>query len=685
MEKIEPIHLSRFVPIPYKGEGANRLMSTCQQLKTGGQKPLVIFLARQTLEFPLGELPVIVKVIKLPKGRIPSGPEYAEIKRSVFDYLSSFVDPSLIGLCSSKGDDICYYVAARWIIEERDVSPQQVLSDIRKQYPPGIIKKKYLQSLSEIYDVQLLPPENSIQTSSLNYDSEYAKPMSPQFSNLPQYSSMGISPAQRFISRQSSTPIYPPNPVISPYGSPQLQISSLYPRMSSGPIGRTFSTPGYPSRSPYAPMVGSPHTYQQHYSKYSRDDRSPLSDYESQRKQLPPAASPEITSPPNDSPHPSFNAQERTQIRNNITPSSSYGSQQSNDSFITLEIDPDDRKLHKLMVSDFSDPIINAIGSSVSSVAEQEIRTEFNKHLGNNDEFYLRPFLSLNRGTMYNIKEDKRCYCFMQQPEGKRCYLFIRGTHTFLIGEPGFIRSIHCFVPDHRNPSQSLVFSIFEGILYREHNSPTVNFLICDVINYETSPQFKYTFARRFQHADEAVNDSIKLIKENSPLMQSNDIVLQLRFYYRLKYMNYISQKKNPSTKGYIFTPKLGIIDKQTPLYYFNEFDKPVVSLKLEVNDNECYGKLADDIKVVKFTYSTDALRRMSGRIIDIEYNYVSKSWSLKCLSTASAPMKIDEFVRITDGVKQGQFTEDELVKEIHEINHLPQYVEEELAKKKNQ
>ena len=732
MQIATPIPLTKFVPLAFKGENANRLILMSQKLKTGQQKPLVIFLTHQNLEFPnYGEMPVIIKVIKLPKGRIPSGPEYAEIKRSVFDYLSSFSDPSLIGLCSSRGNDICLYIAARWIIEERSIDPQKVIDDIRNSNPPGIIKRKYIQSISEIYGVQL---SLNNQTQVMDYNrkqyQQYGYNQQQKYQNYQQNDRRN----HNFIEILNSAPIYPVSPGVQQYAqSPQ----NIYQRASPQQIPRNQSPPYNQMSPPYAFSASPPQSPPYNSRNYSFSNYEPVSSpppqnynrygssYSTYRRDeiyQPPPASPPRQPTPNSSTYgvsndryqtsqqqqqqqqrpvnysnPTDNQASRIQSQpeqktrettnRSVFRSYSQGKIPNKNSFISFNVDPDDSKLHKKIENEFNDPIIMAIGSSVSQALEKEIRDGINEYINpNSNDFYLKDYYPLNLGTIQNIANDKRCYCFMQQPDGKRCYLFLRGKQAFLVGEPGFIRSVRCFIPDHRDPSQSLVFSIFEGVLYREQNSPNIKFLLCDVILYETVPQHKQPFPKRFQYADTAFNDIVKALKENDQNVKGNDIELQLRLYYRLKYMSYISRKKLPTTKGYVFMPKTALIENFTPIFYFTEFDKPFVSVRIEISndDNECYGTITEErLKVIHFKTASEGLKRVQGRIVDIEYNFVSKNWSIKCLSKSRHAMSLEEFIRITDATKSGPFTEPRLIEEIEKINKLPQYVQEEMEKQK--
>lgn len=119
-------------------------------------QPLVIFLTHRELTFS-GEMYIQPKVIKIPKGKIPSEADYAEFKTSVFEFLfSNPMNISNIGVCSAHGDDICLYMIGRWLIEEKSFRPSNFLQQIQLYHRMSINKEKYLVELELIYGEKLV-------------------------------------------------------------------------------------------------------------------------------------------------------------------------------------------------------------------------------------------------------------------------------------------------------------------------------------------------------------------------------------------------------------------------------------------------------------------------------------------------------------------------------------------------
>ena len=62
-------------------------------------------------------------------------------------------------------------------------------------------------------------------------------------------------------------------------------------------------------------------------------------------------------------------------------------------------------------------------------------------------------------------------------------------------------------------------------------------------------------------------------------LIVHNDLDLELRPYYRLKYIRHSSALKQPWTMGFVFTPNHGVAEGVTPILHFQESDRPVLSV----------------------------------------------------------------------------------------------------------
>ena len=162
-----------FIPFSFP-DGKNMTLLQIKNIlgQNSAAKPTVIFISRHTIEFPL-DCPVNQKIIYLPQNRIPDGCEFSIFKSFVFEELKVGNQP--IGVCTTKLNDLCAYIIVRWMIEEASLTYNQSINLIKGYFPSGINKKKYLDSLSEIYGFErklepLSVNKNEDESQRLEYD-----------------------------------------------------------------------------------------------------------------------------------------------------------------------------------------------------------------------------------------------------------------------------------------------------------------------------------------------------------------------------------------------------------------------------------------------------------------------------------------------------------------------------------
>jgi len=149
-EDKQPIPWTKFVPISIR-DPTYLCLRNIKRCLSQNYRPLVVFLTHNPLDFPTNsDMPIIPYVIKIPKKRIPEGPEYYEFKRVVFDHLKQG-NNTLIGVAST-GKEISLYMICRWIMDEKNVSLSDVLTKINSIDPPGLKKSKYIESLNQLYN-----------------------------------------------------------------------------------------------------------------------------------------------------------------------------------------------------------------------------------------------------------------------------------------------------------------------------------------------------------------------------------------------------------------------------------------------------------------------------------------------------------------------------------------------------
>jgi hypothetical protein len=121
-------------------------------------RPLVVLLAHRGIDIvPSWESVFQPISITFSKRRIPDGTEFSRFKQVVFQYLAQF-PKSYIGVCSSKGKNLPGYFIVRWLIEEKCIAIAEAISLFNMSVPHGLTKSKYLDSITEIYSDEFVPP-----------------------------------------------------------------------------------------------------------------------------------------------------------------------------------------------------------------------------------------------------------------------------------------------------------------------------------------------------------------------------------------------------------------------------------------------------------------------------------------------------------------------------------------------
>ena len=115
--------------------------------------PLVIFVVHHSFNIPdPQQYPLNFQTIKMPKAHAPDGPAFIKFKELVYNFLKLY-PMGLVGICSNQRCDLCGYFIVRWLIEERGVSVDEANFLFSSVIPQGITKPKYLNSISEIYQI----------------------------------------------------------------------------------------------------------------------------------------------------------------------------------------------------------------------------------------------------------------------------------------------------------------------------------------------------------------------------------------------------------------------------------------------------------------------------------------------------------------------------------------------------
>lgn len=143
-----------FVPLFLPDETNMRMIDMIRSLQCPPQRSLIIFLVHQPIQFQLfdpQQYPIVYQTLLIPKSHLPDGPAFYEFKRMVFTHLKMYPN-SFIGISTKRRNDLCCYFIARWLIEESMLSIKDALLTIQSLIPSGITKKKYLDSLTELYN-----------------------------------------------------------------------------------------------------------------------------------------------------------------------------------------------------------------------------------------------------------------------------------------------------------------------------------------------------------------------------------------------------------------------------------------------------------------------------------------------------------------------------------------------------
>jgi hypothetical protein len=154
LERIVSIPGSPFFIFPFPDSVVVTMREIVAALGSRGRRPLVIYLARRTIQPPWNyDSQLDQCVISIPKGRIPDGLEFSEFKRMVGNYRRHCPDGP-IGVSSSKGKDLCCYMVVRWLIEEMNFTGPSAMSAIRHLVGDSV-KMPYRNSIGEIYQEEL--------------------------------------------------------------------------------------------------------------------------------------------------------------------------------------------------------------------------------------------------------------------------------------------------------------------------------------------------------------------------------------------------------------------------------------------------------------------------------------------------------------------------------------------------
>ncbi|EAY21347.1 hypothetical protein TVAG_167220 [Trichomonas vaginalis G3] len=339
---------------------------------------------------------------------------------------------------------------------------------------------------------------------------------------------------------------------------------------------------------------------------------------------------------------------------------------------IRVEFDESRLKLNTKEI----DPLIKSVGVALDPIDEANIKKDVESNLTVKKER-----LNFDRYSLKDIANEKDIFWIMEDAKGVHVYLLFKLSCCFIIGEQNWVRKVNLYMPPLNSSNETMLYSIFEGIIWHDPSKNKLQIMFVDIINNEASSTMSLPFAERANLIDQILANRQRKIDENQFVHISNDFDVRIRKYCRLKYLDFLKQNFEVQDSSILFKSKDGRYGSTE--YLYDENNPLIITVELNILLGTFYGVDNDEKQFVIFDHPTKEFAKYNECLIDIIYNRMTNKWEMLSLSSSKRAMDGDHLTNTILETRKPPLNFDMLKRKIDKILLKPQYVQEELERAK--